>query len=78
MGKEDDIIPTGYQYEWTPKSDTTLQEFLAKVRPVLRVAVYAATSKFTRNVFCQYKPSMVQNDGTKPVCVPRVGLGAES
>ncbi|KAI0332956.1 hypothetical protein GY45DRAFT_1320198 [Cubamyces sp. BRFM 1775] len=43
MGKEDDHIPDGYQYEWTPKSDTSLQEFLAK-----------------------YKPSMVQNDGTKP------------
>ncbi|KAI0653979.1 hypothetical protein C8Q70DRAFT_1031378 [Cubamyces menziesii] len=43
MGKDDDHIPEGYQYQWTPKSDTSLQEFLAK-----------------------YKPSMVQNDGTKP------------
>ncbi|KAH9889509.1 translation initiation factor eIF 4e-like domain-containing protein [Cubamyces lactineus] len=43
MGKDDDHIPEGYQYEWTPKSDISLQEFLAK-----------------------YKPSMVQNDGTKP------------
>ena len=26
------MIPENYQYEWTPKSDSTLQEFLAKVR----------------------------------------------
>ncbi|RPD57794.1 hypothetical protein L226DRAFT_537584 [Lentinus tigrinus ALCF2SS1-7] len=43
MSKDDDFFPEGYTYKWTPKSDTTLQEFLAK-----------------------YKPSMVQNDGTKP------------
>ncbi|KAM5542934.1 hypothetical protein V8D89_003318 [Ganoderma adspersum] len=41
--KDDDIIPAEYQYEWTPKSEGTLQDFLGK-----------------------YKPSMVQNDGTKP------------
>ncbi|KAL1941429.1 hypothetical protein VTO73DRAFT_7246 [Trametes versicolor] len=43
MGKEDDIIAEGYQYQWSPKSDLSLTEFLTK-----------------------YKPSMVQNDGTKP------------
>ncbi|KAI1785214.1 hypothetical protein LXA43DRAFT_150477 [Ganoderma leucocontextum] len=41
--KDDDAIPAGYQYEWTPKSEGSLQDFLGK-----------------------YKPSMVQNDGTKP------------
>ncbi|KAM5542922.1 hypothetical protein V8D89_003306 [Ganoderma adspersum] len=41
--KDDDIIPAEYQYEWTPKSEGTLEDFLGK-----------------------YKPSMVQNDGTKP------------
>ncbi|KAI0365582.1 hypothetical protein BV20DRAFT_972971 [Pilatotrama ljubarskyi] len=43
MGKEDEVIPDGYQYQWSPTSETSLQDFLAK-----------------------YKPSMVQNDGTKP------------
>ncbi|TFK88454.1 hypothetical protein K466DRAFT_645447 [Polyporus arcularius HHB13444] len=43
MSKDEDSIPESYTYKWTPKSATTLQEFLGK-----------------------YKPSMVQNDGTKP------------
>ncbi|KAH9856015.1 hypothetical protein C2E23DRAFT_751103 [Lenzites betulinus] len=43
MGKEDDTIPENYQYQWTPKAELSLQDFLSK-----------------------YKPSMVQNDGTKP------------
>ncbi|KAI0629039.1 hypothetical protein C8Q77DRAFT_331554 [Trametes polyzona] len=43
MGKEDDVLPENYQYQWSPKSEVSLQDFLAK-----------------------YKPSMVQNDGTKP------------
>ncbi|KAI0645278.1 translation initiation factor eIF 4e-like domain-containing protein [Trametes meyenii] len=43
MAKEDDVIPDNYSYQWCPKSETPLQDFLAK-----------------------YKPSMVQNDGTKP------------
>ncbi|KAI0827892.1 hypothetical protein BC628DRAFT_1431819 [Trametes gibbosa] len=43
MGKEDDIIPEGYPYQWTPDAELSLQDFLSK-----------------------YKPSMVQNDGTKP------------
>ena len=68
MGKEDDIIPPNYQYEWTPKSDMTVQEFVAKVR--LPAASCAQLSQsFTRDVVYQYKPSMVQNDGTKPVRV---------
>ncbi|PIL33417.1 hypothetical protein GSI_04039 [Ganoderma sinense ZZ0214-1] len=41
--KDDDIVPADYQYEWSPKSEGTLQDFLGKC-----------------------KPSMVQNDGTKP------------
>ncbi|KAH9942214.1 uncharacterized protein BXZ73DRAFT_74511 [Epithele typhae] len=43
MGKNDDVMPEDYPYQWSPKSQTTLQEFLTK-----------------------YKPSMVQDDGTKP------------
>ncbi|KAL7278236.1 hypothetical protein ACG7TL_008211 [Trametes sanguinea] len=43
MSKGDDTVPDGYAYEWTPSSQSSLHEFLAK-----------------------YKPSMVQNDGTKP------------
>ena len=30
--KDDDIIPADYQYEWSPKSDGTLKDFLGKVR----------------------------------------------
>ncbi|KAI0776311.1 hypothetical protein BD413DRAFT_265147 [Trametes elegans] len=43
MGKDDDVLPQDYQYQWCPKSEVLLEDFLAK-----------------------YKPSMVQNDGTKP------------
>ncbi|KAI8973993.1 hypothetical protein BD414DRAFT_498803 [Trametes punicea] len=43
MEKQDDVISAAYKYEWTPGSDMSLQDFLAK-----------------------YKPSMVQDDGTKP------------
>lgn len=32
MGKEDDVIAEGYQYQWSPKSDLSLTEFLTKVR----------------------------------------------
>ncbi|KAI0359670.1 hypothetical protein OH77DRAFT_1518051 [Trametes cingulata] len=43
MVKREDIIPDDYPYQWFPKSEMSVQDFLAK-----------------------YKPSMVQNDGTKP------------
>lgn len=68
MGKEDDIIPPNYQYEWTPKSDMTVQEFVAKVR-LPDASCGQLPQSFTRDVVYQYKPSMVQNDGTKPVRV---------
>ncbi|TBU31178.1 hypothetical protein BD311DRAFT_689751 [Dichomitus squalens] len=41
--KDDDNISEDYPYQWTPKSEGNLQDFVGK-----------------------YKPSMVQNDGTKP------------
>ena len=33
MGKEEDVVSDDYQYQWTPQSDMTIQDFLAKVRP---------------------------------------------
>ncbi|KAI0665655.1 translation initiation factor eIF 4e-like domain-containing protein [Trametes maxima] len=33
MGKEDDVIPDNYLYQWTTESETPLQDFLAKYKP---------------------------------------------
>lgn len=71
MSKDDDLIPDNYTYQWTPKSGMTLQEFLGKVRDVLgTLSCLQTTAALTPTLALQYKPSMVQNDGTKPVCPP--------
>ncbi len=68
MSKDEDSIPESYTYKWTPKSATTLQEFLGKVR----IECCQNHSITDSHSGMQYKPSMVQNDGTKPVCPPRL------
>ena len=60
----DDKLPATdfYPYFWHDKAEITLQEFLRKVcgEPLRYSDIYREESR-------QYKPSMVQNDGTKPV-----------
>lgn len=64
--RSEDAIPAGYPYSWSPGATLTIGEFVAKV--------FVQGPSYTVHVLyrVQYKPSMVQNDGTKPVRTRRL------
>lgn len=62
--KDDDLAPAEYPYLWSSKSEISLDDFLKKVRGVLIGMLFA---QILMSFGLQYKPSMVQDDGTKPV-----------
>lgn len=63
--RSDDTITAGYQYSWSPDVTFSVQEFVAKVGS-------EDPKHGLRLTHIQYKPSTVQNDGTKPVRTRRV------
>jgi hypothetical protein len=72
MGHTEDSLPEDYPYAWREGLDLSIQDFLAKVRPVVAHA-------FCWNLevkLSQYKPSMVQDDGTKPVSSTTIYLAS--
>ncbi|KAJ8076614.1 hypothetical protein PM082_001037 [Marasmius tenuissimus] len=61
----EDELPQQYKYAWDSESHTiTLQEFLNKVHYTDTLPQVGPTH--SNCLRYQYKPSMVQNDGTKP------------
>jgi hypothetical protein len=67
MAKTEDTLSDTYQYAWSKDSNLPLADFLKKVR-VNAPQIHPRNVLFTCAVISfQYKPSMVQNDGTKPV-----------
>jgi len=59
----EDTLPTQTKYAWTEHSEIDLQSFLTKAS--LKIAFQGCTRQWHN--LSQFKPSMVQNDGTKPV-----------
>lgn len=57
----DDTIPVEYRYTWSPGGTLSIEDFVAKV------FVQVTCERGSCLTYLQYKPSMVQNDGTKPV-----------
>ena len=67
MAVEDDTVPESYPYLWNSDSSISVLDFLTKV---CDTRLYIISKHLTWGGFAflfQYKPSMVQDDGTKPV-----------
>jgi hypothetical protein len=68
--KDEDSVSTEYTYYWSPDHALSLDEFLKKVS----LGVVVVFDPVTHIDALQYRPSMVQNDGTKPVSASHLWL----
>jgi hypothetical protein len=80
MSRNEDIISQDYPYAWREGSDVSIQDFLIKARRPSRSfqnLFVCAKDIYQCRYLLQYKPSMVQDDGTKPVSQNLCSLGQE-
>ncbi|KJA28923.1 hypothetical protein HYPSUDRAFT_197059 [Hypholoma sublateritium FD-334 SS-4] len=61
--QNDDKLPASYKYAWTTRSDISLKDFLTKLALVTAWSLLPVVGVSWTT---EFKPSMVQNDGSKP------------